>query len=100
VLLLQAATTPLLLEPLPLLRVSTNDAAVAEDARKIATTSHRPHPLYAISVGVALNASGQIKPQHKLKAQVEKLLGMIADEETNLYKKANFFPATHSRRPP
>eukprot|EP00536_Pseudo-nitzschia_multiseries_P008510 jgi/Psemu1/325241/estExt_fgenesh1_pg.C_2160024 len=35
-----------------------------------------------------LNASGQIKPQHKLKAQVEKLLGMIAAEETNAYEKA------------
>mmetsp|Transcript_27353 Transcript_27353/g.57307 ORF Transcript_27353/g.57307 Transcript_27353/m.57307 type:complete len:159 (+) Transcript_27353:1647-2123(+) len=35
-----------------------------------------------------LNASGQIKPQHKLKAQVEKLLGMIAAEETNSYEKA------------
>jgi len=35
-----------------------------------------------------LNASGKIKPQHKLKSQVEKLLGMIAAEETNAYEKA------------
>ena len=35
-----------------------------------------------------LNASGEIKPQHKLKAQVEKLLGMIATEEANAYEKA------------
>lgn len=35
-----------------------------------------------------LNESGKIKPQHVLKAQVEKALGMIAAEETNAYEKA------------
>merc|ERR1719343_560460 len=35
-----------------------------------------------------LNASGKIKPQHELKAQVEKLLAMIAAEEANAYEKA------------
>jgi len=35
-----------------------------------------------------LNASGKIKPQHALKAQMEKMLTMIAAEETNAYEKA------------
>jgi hypothetical protein len=35
-----------------------------------------------------LNAAGQIKPQHKLKAQVEKVLTLIAAEESNVYDKA------------
>ena len=35
-----------------------------------------------------LNASGKIKPQHKLKAQMEKMLTMIAAEEANQYEKA------------
>jgi hypothetical protein len=35
-----------------------------------------------------LNASGKIKPQHELKAQMEKMLTMIAAEETNAYEKA------------
>lgn len=35
-----------------------------------------------------LNAAGQIKPQHELKAQVEKMLGLIAAEENNMYDKA------------
>ena len=35
-----------------------------------------------------LNAAGKIKPQHQLKAQVEKVLGMIAVEEQNSYEKA------------
>jgi len=35
-----------------------------------------------------MNASGKIKPQHELKAQVEKMLTMIAAEETNSYEKA------------
>lgn len=35
-----------------------------------------------------LNASGKIKPQHVLKAQMEKILSMIAAEEQNMYEKA------------
>lgn len=35
-----------------------------------------------------LNAAGKIKPQHDLKAQVEKVLGMIATEEQSAYEKA------------
>lgn len=35
-----------------------------------------------------LNAAGQIKPQHELKAQVEKMLGLISAEENNMYDKA------------
>lgn len=35
-----------------------------------------------------LNAAGKIKPQHDLKAQVEKVLGMIATEEQSSYEKA------------
>ena len=34
-----------------------------------------------------LNAAGKIKPQHILKAQVEKMLSMIAHEEQNIYEK-------------
>eukprot|EP00934_Nitzschia_sp_Nitz4_P002051 Nitzschia sp. Nitz4//scaffold89_size161592//118121//119870//NITZ4_002392-RA/size161592-processed-gene-0.19-mRNA-1//1//CDS//3329559658//2051//frame0 len=35
-----------------------------------------------------LNAAGKIKPQHDLKAQVEKILSMIAVEEAASYEKA------------
>jgi len=35
-----------------------------------------------------LNASGKIKPQHELKAQMEKMLAMVATEESNNYEKA------------
>lgn len=35
-----------------------------------------------------LNASGKIKPQHELKAQMEKMLAMVAAEEANNYEKA------------
>ena len=35
-----------------------------------------------------LNASGKIKPQHELKAQMEKMLAMMAAEEANAYEKA------------
>jgi hypothetical protein len=35
-----------------------------------------------------LNAAGKIKPQHDLKAQMEKMLGMVANEEQNVYEKA------------
>jgi hypothetical protein len=35
-----------------------------------------------------LNAAGKLKPQHELKAQVEKVLGMIANEEQSAYGKA------------
>jgi len=35
-----------------------------------------------------LNAAGQIKPQHDLKAQVEKMLSIIATEEASSYDKA------------
>jgi hypothetical protein len=35
-----------------------------------------------------LNAAGAIKPAHVLKAQVEKVLGMIATEEQSAYEKA------------
>lgn len=35
-----------------------------------------------------LNAAGKIKPQHDLKAQVEKVLNMIANEEQSAYDKA------------
>jgi hypothetical protein len=35
-----------------------------------------------------LNAAGAIKPQHDLKAQMEKLVSMIANEEQNVYGKA------------
>lgn len=35
-----------------------------------------------------LNKAGAIKPQHDLKAQMEKMLTMIATEETNAYEKA------------
>jgi len=35
-----------------------------------------------------LNASGKIKPQHELKAQMEKMLTVIAAEEANAYEKA------------
>jgi Mitochondrial ATP synthase B chain precursor (ATP-synt_B) len=35
-----------------------------------------------------LNKAGTIKPQHDLKAQMEKMLTMIATEETNAYEKA------------
>eukprot|EP00533_Pseudo-nitzschia_delicatissima_P010549 CAMPEP_0116090184 /NCGR_PEP_ID=MMETSP0327-20121206/6819_1 /TAXON_ID=44447 /ORGANISM="Pseudo-nitzschia delicatissima, Strain B596" /LENGTH=317 /DNA_ID=CAMNT_0003581417 /DNA_START=505 /DNA_END=1458 /DNA_ORIENTATION=- len=35
-----------------------------------------------------LNASGKIKPQHELKAQMEKMLVMVATEESNNYEKA------------
>lgn len=35
-----------------------------------------------------LNAAGKIKPQHELKAQVEKMLGLIAHEEASAYDKA------------
>jgi CO dehydrogenase nickel-insertion accessory protein CooC1 len=35
-----------------------------------------------------LNAAGKIKPQHELKAQVEKVLSMIANEEQSAYSKA------------
>ena len=35
-----------------------------------------------------LNAAGAIKPQHDLKAQMEKCLNMIAHEEQNAYDKA------------
>lgn len=34
-----------------------------------------------------LNASGVIKPQHILKAQMEKMLAMVATEEANTYEK-------------
>lgn len=37
---------------------------------------------------VKLNAAGAIKPQHDLKAQMEKCLTMIAHEEKNAYDKA------------
>jgi len=37
---------------------------------------------------VKLAASGIIKPQHELKAQMEKMLTMIVAEETNQYEKA------------
>jgi len=35
-----------------------------------------------------LNAAGKVKPQHDLKAQVEKMLAMISNEESNVYEKA------------
>merc|ERR1740139_1794703 len=35
-----------------------------------------------------LNASGKIKPQYLLKAQMEKMLAMVQTEEHNLYDKA------------
>lgn len=35
-----------------------------------------------------LNAAGKIKPAHQLKAQVEKVLSMIATEEQGAYEKA------------
>lgn len=35
-----------------------------------------------------LNAAGKIKPQHDLKAQMEKMLIMVANEEQNVYEKA------------
>jgi hypothetical protein len=35
-----------------------------------------------------LSASGKIKPQHELKAQMEKMLTMIKAEESNQYEKA------------
>jgi len=35
-----------------------------------------------------LNESGKIKPQHLLKAQMEKMLTMVATEESNAYEKA------------
>lgn len=35
-----------------------------------------------------LNAAGKIKPQHDLKAQMEKMLTMVANEEQNVYEKA------------
>jgi hypothetical protein len=35
-----------------------------------------------------LNASGKIKPKHALKAQMEKMLAMVAAEETSNYEKA------------
>lgn len=35
-----------------------------------------------------LNASGKIKPQHELKAQMEKMLAFVATEEANNYEKA------------
>jgi len=35
-----------------------------------------------------LNAAGKIKPQHQLKAQVEKVLSMIAIEEQSAFEKA------------
>lgn len=35
-----------------------------------------------------LNAAGKIKPQHDLKAQVEKMLTIIANEEQSAYDKA------------
>jgi len=35
-----------------------------------------------------LNASGKIKPQHELKDQMEKMLAMVAAEESNNYEKA------------
>jgi len=35
-----------------------------------------------------LNASGKIKPQHELKAQMEKMLSLMAAEEANAYEKA------------
>lgn len=35
-----------------------------------------------------LNAAGKIKPQHDLKAQMEKMLHMIVTEEQNAYEKA------------
>ena len=35
-----------------------------------------------------LNATGKIKPQHELKAQMEKMLAMVAAEESNNYEKA------------
>jgi hypothetical protein len=35
-----------------------------------------------------LNAAGKIKPQHDLKAQVEKMLTLIANEEQSAYDKA------------
>jgi hypothetical protein len=34
-----------------------------------------------------LNAAGKIKPQHDLKAQMEKMLLMVANEEQNVYEK-------------
>jgi len=37
---------------------------------------------------VKLNTSGAIKPQHLLKDQMEKILGMVATEENNAYEKA------------
>ena len=35
-----------------------------------------------------LNATGKIKPQHEVKAQMEKMLAMVAAEESNNYEKA------------
>jgi hypothetical protein len=35
-----------------------------------------------------LNESGKIKPQHELKAQMERMLAMMAAEEANAYEKA------------
>jgi hypothetical protein len=35
-----------------------------------------------------LNKAGAIKPQHDLKAQMEKMLSIVAAEETNAYEKA------------
>jgi hypothetical protein len=35
-----------------------------------------------------LNAAGKIKPQHDLKAQMEKMLGMVVTEEQSSYEKA------------
>merc|ERR1712238_400698 len=46
-----------------------------------------------------LNASGKIKPQYLLKAQMEKMLAMVQTEEHNLYDKAKIAmmeEATHA----
>ena len=43
-----------------------------------------------------LNAAGKIKPQHDLKAQMDKMLSMIANEEQNVYEKAKLTMMTEA----
>ena len=60
--------------------ITTSCCYIVKDYQAIYDVTEESYP--------KLNASGQIKPQHKLKAQVQKMLGRIAAKETNSYEKA------------
>jgi hypothetical protein len=59
------------------MKITENIVSDYQDALDLTTDSY-----------AKLNAAGKIKPQHDLKAQMEKMLTMVANEEKNVYEKA------------